>query len=175
MTLLKPHLLLLIMLGVAGIGFTTQVSFAQESECTDLVDNDLDGDVDCADDDCFNDLRCEDVESICNDNFDNDADDLKDCMDPDCFENDLCMFPEETCDDLFDNDGDELIDCDDINDCAFHRNCGGTELDCTNGVDEDFDNRIDCDDVDCIADPACQVFQGIFKGSGGCHLIRPLS
>jgi hypothetical protein len=50
----------------------------RETVCTDGLDNDDDGDVDCADDDC----ECSD--ETCSDSVDNDDDGDIDCNDPDC-------------------------------------------------------------------------------------------
>jgi YVTN family beta-propeller protein len=51
--------------------------------CDDGVDNDGDGDVDCADSDCAGDPACPEPE-ICDDGVDNDGDGDVDCDDSDC-------------------------------------------------------------------------------------------
>lgn len=63
-------------------------SFLTE-DCTDDVDDDGDGEIDCADPDCFGRVgsegqTCEDLETSCLDGADNDRDGLVDCDDPDC-------------------------------------------------------------------------------------------
>jgi hypothetical protein len=71
--------------------------------CTDGVDNDGDGRVDCDDPDC-----AEGCQEICTDGVDNDGDGRVDCDDPDCAEG--CQ---EICNDDVDNDRDGRVDCDD--------------------------------------------------------------
>ena len=68
---------------------------ATEADCGDGADNDLDGMIDCCDDDCTGDAAC-DMESLCGDGVDNDCDELFDCDDPDCAADMACMG--ETCD-----------------------------------------------------------------------------
>jgi hypothetical protein len=54
-------------------------------ECQDLLDNDVDGLVDCFDPDCVNAGQCGDqVETACDDDLDNDVDGFVDCNDSDC-------------------------------------------------------------------------------------------
>lgn len=69
--------------------------------CSDGIDNDCDGLVDCADPDCGG-LEFSGVN--CGDGVDNDCDGLVDCTDPDC----CCS---EICSDGIDNDCDGLVDC----------------------------------------------------------------
>ncbi len=54
--------------------------------CQDGIDNDSDGDPDCADTDCLPQPACGGAGGgeICADSLDNDADGLTDCSDPDC-------------------------------------------------------------------------------------------
>ena len=107
-------------------------------DCTNLVDDDQDGLVDCADEDCGG--VCPEV---CTDLIDNDQDGLIDCQDDDC--DGSCA---EICDDGRDNDADGSIDCQDL-DCF-----GQCPEDCTDGLDNDADGFVDCVDPDC-ADPSC--------------------
>ena len=107
-----------------------------EANCTDGVDDDGDGQIDCADADCAGDASCKpaptappaaapaksDKETNCTDRSDNDGDTVVDCADADCYDNPVCKpsgVPEKTnslCTDFVDNDGDGAIDCDDM-DC----------------------------------------------------------
>ena len=91
---------------------------SSESNCSDLVDNDMDGDKDCDDSDCASDSACVvSAESDCADGVDNDVDGDIDCLDEDCDGVDDCEYNTElTCDDGFDNDDDWDTDCDD-SDC----------------------------------------------------------
>ena len=59
--------------------------------CTDGLDNDEDGAVDCADLDCEGLPGC--LETVCDDGQDDDADGLTDCADPDCAEASTCVCP----------------------------------------------------------------------------------
>jgi hypothetical protein len=115
--------------------------------CTDGVDNDGDGRVDCADSDCAVDPAC--VGEICTNGIDDDGDGLVDCADTECSLLPACSG--ENCFDNIDNDGDGDVDCFD-SDCTGHPACnpgpgGGSETNCTNGVDDDGDGLIDCADT----------------------------
>jgi len=130
---------------------------ATEMDCSDGLDNDGDGDIDCADSDCHGIPGC--VETACGDGLDNDGDGYTDCDDHDCLGTVDCPVPVENtdalCSDLQDNDGDNLVDCEDPS-CYAHPNvtvCAETS--CTNGVDDDGDGFIDCADRECWTDAAC--------------------
>ena len=56
--------------------------------CSDGIDNDGDGFIDCDDTDCDSDSKCS-VE-ICNDGIDNDGDGFTDCDDTDCDSDSSC-------------------------------------------------------------------------------------
>jgi hypothetical protein len=111
-------------------------AFAQadtETNCTDGIDNDGDGVVDCDDADCAEDPACKSAEkptgktaptftereTNCTDRIDNDGDSVIDCADSDCYDDPACQpkgMPENTnslCSDFVDNDGDGAVDCDD--------------------------------------------------------------
>ena len=113
--------------------------------CTDSIDNDGDGLIDCADEDCDASPQTTCME-VCDDGRDNDGDGSIDCMDQDCLFNALCP---EICDDGEDNDGDGSVDCAD-EDCAGYE-CGEV---CGDGIDNDGDGLVDCDDLDCNT-PQC--------------------
>ncbi len=141
-------------IGVMGCDNGTGVG-ATENKCDDGLDNDGDGDVDCADSDCLDDPACEGIgETECDDAIDNDGDGLTDCDDPDCMDDPACTGETEDCGDATDNDGDGLVDCDDP-DCADNPACPGEEQICDDGVDNDADGDVDCADADCEGDPAC--------------------
>jgi len=138
---------------ISNFTMTVTCTPSSESECGDGLDNDVDGDTDCADLDCLGDLAC--PETNCTDSVDNDADGFADCGDPDCFTAPTCL-PELNCIDAVDNDLDGDTDCAD-SDCATDPNCvtPTTEISCTNSVDDDGDGDVDCDDTDCAGNPAC--------------------
>ena len=81
-------------------------SVGNEEICYDGIDNDGDGDIDAADDDCYS------IETSCDNGLDDDGDFLIDLADPDC-ETCTPTATKETgnrCSDGFDNDCDGLID-----------------------------------------------------------------
>ena len=127
--------------------------------CFGGADEDGDGLVDCADEQCDSDPACDPAED-CASGVDEDGDGLVDCADGDCAASDECVV--EACDNGLDDDGDEAIDCQDL-DCASTPLCAGLEV-CDNGLDDDGDGAVDCGDVDCDLDDACgaiQCFGGI--------------
>ncbi|MBN2723422.1 MAG: hypothetical protein JXR95_05060 [Deltaproteobacteria bacterium] len=67
-----------------------EIATTETSLCSDLMDNDLDGFIDCDDSDCFGTENCE-TELNCDDLMDNDLDGLTDCDDPDCILNESCV------------------------------------------------------------------------------------
>ncbi len=120
--------------------------------CTNGVDDDGDGDVDCADSDCGGEALCA-GEFDCFDGLDNNGNALVDCDDPDCDRRLVCLH-ETDCSDGVDNDQNGDIDClDPI--CWADPACPSTPEDCSNGLDDDHDFQMDCDDPGCASDPAC--------------------
>jgi hypothetical protein len=97
-------------------------------DCTDGVDNDCDGSVDCDDRDCNQDPACV-----------------------------VCVPDPEDCTDGMDNDCDGSVDCDD-RDCSQDPACVvcvPQAEDCTDGEDNDCDGLADCADPDCNQDAIC--------------------
>jgi len=66
------------------------INATAESSCTNSIDDDGDGLVDCADQDCEGDAACPET-GLCIDRVDNDSDTLVDCDDPDCFFDGNCL------------------------------------------------------------------------------------
>jgi hypothetical protein len=118
--------------------------------CSDGIDNDRDGLLDCRDPDCKGLENCQETSLIaCNDLYDNDQDGLVDCDDPDCQAYVRCYEREEKCDDGIDNDGDGLIDCADSS-CKDSGSCMETSaFTCIDGIDNDGDGLIDCQEESC--------------------------
>lgn len=97
-----------------------------DATCSDGIDNDGDGHVDCGDWSCS---RSPDV-TVC-----------------------LHESDDRTCSDGQDNDQDGYLDCDDY-DCSRNVDvtvCGEGGTACSNGVDDDRDGATDCDDPGCAA------------------------
>ncbi len=138
--------------------------------CFDQIDNDVDGQVDCADDDCMPycgqpayGVPMED----CSNQIDDDFDGQVDCADSECYDAIACgssadyavPMPIENCGNAVDDDGDGMTDCADA-DCAGDALCLGERYgipieDCANGLDDDGDGALDCGDADCMQDPSC--------------------
>jgi cysteine-rich repeat protein len=131
--------------------------------CSGGIDEDGDGDVDCADSDCSEDPACDEaIEISCTNAIDDDGDLLVDCADDECASSADCV--ESICDDALDNDNDGKFDCSDT-DCDGAVACAvaAPEI-CTGGVDEDLDGAIDCDDSDCVRFEACATFEDCING-----------
>jgi hypothetical protein len=127
--------------------------------CTNNTDDDLDGDVDCADSGCMynEDAGCPTTEprctlffgtDCCSNTIDDDYDGPVDCTDPDCVADPVCIT--EICDNDVDDNVDGFIDCADP-DCL---GASGCEI-CDNEIDDDSDGMIDCLDDNCSTDPYC--------------------
>ncbi len=136
------------------------VGTPQENNCSDGVDNDVDGAIDCSDADCATDPACSPMETNCSDGIDNDGDTAIDCDDSDCSIDPACLPIETDCSDGIDNDGDTTIDCDD-SDCSTDPAClpglvpVPVETNCSDGQDNDGNGKIDCKDKNCKNDPNC--------------------
>ena len=124
--------------------------------CSDGVDNDEDGAIDCDDDECT--AFC--VEQ-CGDAVDNDGDGAIDCDDDDCSSLETCLssYDDDTgvllgsCLSGLDEDENGLTDCDDPS-CASGEACQGDDA-CADGIDNDGDGYSDCDDPDCGRENVC--------------------
>jgi hypothetical protein len=111
--------------------------------CNNGIDDDADGDIDCADSDCATDCI-----EICDNGIDDDGDGAIDCADSDCVGTADCL---EICNNGIDDDLDGLTDCDD-SECNTAAGC--FEI-CDNGIDDDSDGAIDCADSECAAASGC--------------------
>ncbi len=74
-----------------GDAYEFEINLIQPEDCGDGVDNDVDGDVDCDDSDCFGDpTYCTTEDGFCADGLDNDGDGTYDCVDTDCSASAVC-------------------------------------------------------------------------------------
>lgn len=136
--------------GGPGATCSTTCEAVLRENCDNGVDDDKDGLVDCADDDCATHARCL-PETLCNDRLDNDGDGDIDCDDSDCATLPVCE--PENCTNGVDDNGDGFIDCQDAQ-CVGVADCIGVEV-CWGGVDDDGDGYTDCDDSDCVGESVC--------------------
>jgi hypothetical protein len=189
-------LLIFVSLSVAACAEDTVASSGRSSgggggggtaaeNCVDGVDNDQDGFVDCADQDCpqagacqgGGDTGVQDTGSTdtgvqdtgspdtgpepqpenCIDGLDNDLDGRSDCADSDCDAAGACQTGPEICGNNFDDDRNGVADCADAA-CRGVDPCNGE--DCLDGTDNDRDGLVDCDDSQCAGDTACDFTCG---------------
>ena len=108
------------------IEFEITVPSTTETDCSDGIDNDVNGSTDCCDAACTGDPACL-MEGNCGDLMDNDCDGAVDCCDEDCNGDSQCAA-ESDCTDGVDNDCDGLFDCDDA-DCLVDDVCMGESCD----------------------------------------------
>ena len=134
--------------------------------CSDGVDNDCDGLLDCQELGCMGLPACEGGEctptgeegsvASCSDGIDNDCNDFIDCRDFACSGIGDCGVENSnaSCSDGLDNDNDGRADCEDfdclmdgagLNVCVRESN----NANCSDGEDNDGDGDVDCDDSDC--------------------------
>jgi len=93
-------------------------------DCGNGIDDDRDGQTDCADTECTDSPLCDGaIPEVCDNNRDDDLDGDVDCLDDDCDTDPFCDGPGiEICANMVDDDGDGDIDCADL-DCVNHPNC----------------------------------------------------
>ena len=143
----------------ACVAATCGVAFAAcagaggvETDCSDGLDNNLDGRADCADSACAAGINCGGGEptEVCGDRLDNDRNGLTDCEDP------YCVALDPTC----------SASCG--AGCSPGTSCvsgvcvplGNVETYCDDGLDDDGDNLVDCLDADCASAAACTNITG---------------
>ena len=87
---------------VCSFGACVYTPVTTETDCTNGLDDDSDGDVDCLDEDCWGQLgpsgeTCQEIETLCADGYDNDGDGSIDCSDSDCAADGACTCDPATC------------------------------------------------------------------------------
>ena len=154
--------------------------------CSDGIDNDDNGKIDCNDEQCKQFDHCrspvnpvpENTEELCNDGIDNDNNQKTDCQDESCKQFDHCKSPvnpvpentEELCNDGIDNDNNQKTDCQEES-CKQFDHCKipdnsvkeDTKELCSDGIDNDNNGKADC------LEGACQAFD-FCKDENGNHL-----
>ena len=137
-----------------------------ETDCTDGIDNDADGYLDCIDFDCNGDPACP-VED-CSNGTDDDGDGYVDCDDYDCSADPACTGGAEICDDLIDNDSDGELDCFDT-DCAGDAACSSADMCCFyNGDGATWNLCQDSTAISCV----CAMDSFCCDGSGWDSLCQ---
>ena len=115
---------------------------AVETACSDQMDGDGDGKIDCDDADCDSDPACSTTQAeVCGNGLDDDGNGKTDCDDPVCAVTSACM-PDEICDNGQDDDGDGKMDCDD-SDCSNDLACEEDD------DDNDENNQLSSADDGC--------------------------
>ncbi|MFH1404348.1 MAG: hypothetical protein ABIH11_08785 [Candidatus Altiarchaeota archaeon] len=146
--------------------------------CTDGIDNDCDGDIDCADEDCEGEIGPD--SGVCCNGDDGLCDDGYDCTDDTCDANNECLSTpnDDNCDG---NDEDEIATCDNSPDdnpltwdyrAEFNSQCvdvGGGVYDCTTaGAISHDGNDPDADGVATDCGDNCPDIYNPLVTSGTC-------
>ncbi|MDQ7814952.1 MAG: hypothetical protein RDU25_04080 [Patescibacteria group bacterium] len=165
--------------GFGYVDFEYANSTVTESNCSDGVDNDLNGVADCADAACNASAACNEIpgntdawgQPLCMDGIDDNGNGTLDCTEPACQSASQCQetptntdyYGNDLCADGIDDDGDGTIDCVDLS-CDGYASCtligeaacgAGAEACCTDGVDNDGLMGLDCADPNCGVAPSC--------------------
>ncbi len=121
----------------------------EPEDCTNQVDDNHDGRIDCLDPYCFVLPEC--IPEDCSNQKDDNSDGRIDCDDPQCATVRICQ--PEICDNHEDDNDNGLMDCDDPA-CQGQKICE-PEI-CNNDIDDNEDGKIDCDDPQCEDVIYCQ-------------------
>lgn len=141
--------------------------FTQE-DCTNGIDDDKNGLIDCNDMACISASHCiVELVEICDNGIDDDLNGKTDCDDDACKTDDACVdkpVHEEICDNDLDDDSNGVTDCADPA-CSAHPHCttisdkDPVEI-CGNSIDDDDNGLTDCDD------PACTEYVNCIPADG---------
>lgn len=133
---------------------------AATESCANTIDDDCDGQADCADASCAGTMGCcVPTPESCTNGTDDDCDGQADCADANCAAAPACCVPApESCSNGRDDDCDGLVDCADTAACAGSASCCTPSPEqCRNGRDDDCDGQTDCTDSQCVTNILCQV------------------
>ncbi len=109
--------------GAGQIQLNLSILAGPVEQCSNGVDDDGDGDIDCDDADCATASEC--ILEQCSNGVDDDGDGDIDCDDADCATSPPCVPPEE-CANGVDDDADGRVDCADV-DCSGTASCVGSD------------------------------------------------
>lgn len=126
--------------------------------CTNKLDDDCNGLVDCADPACKGQPGCVcGPLELCGNDADDDCNGFTDCADTACRNQPGCnCSANEVCNNNFDDDCDGTTDCDDPS-CDGTPACGCNRPEiCDNGRDENCNGLFDCDDPACASQQSCR-------------------
>lgn len=154
---------------------------AKETVCNDGKDDDGDGNIDCADADCYDQEICQKGDTLentnkkCSDWVDNDADGKLDCDDPDCQADNVTICKgswrgklegtgaatkaEAAADEEIPELG-EGMSVEDLIGTGGDIDGERSDQLCSDGIDNDGDGKVDCADFGCRFDPAVAVCRG---------------
>ena len=122
-------------------GIVKDLSADSPENCTNQIDDNGDGRIDCKDPYCFHIKQC--VPEECVNQKDDNEDGFTDCEDPQCASELLCQ--PENCTNKVDDNGNGLIDCNDLQ-------CFGTLIctpeNCANGIDDNGNGLTDCEETE---------------------------
>ena len=137
-----------------------------ETNCGDGVDNDSDGDTDCADSDCAADPLCSSTTEIdCADGVDNDNDGDTDCADSDCSGHPSCSGTGWDCVDILTcsaNCGSDMV-------CVQNCRAGGCPS-AQQAFDDTYTCMVSSCLSDCLADPQSAACLGCMNTSCSTEL-----
>jgi hypothetical protein len=136
--------------------------------CDNGVDDNCNGEIDCADPACggATNCSCGAQQENCTNNRDDNCNGKVDCIDPSCYADPACNCTgrqpgPEVCNDHIDNDCNGKVDCQDPA-CAASPDCSNCHPEiCNDTIDNDCNGLIDCADPACSFSPSCPPTQEV--------------
>lgn len=118
-------------------------------DCNNKIDDNENGLLDCEDPQCAKELMCQPED--CTNKLDDNGNGLIDCNDPQCFDKLICV--PENCANGIDDNGNGLTDCEEVDACGKALHCQPEN--CSNRRDDNGNGLIDCDDPECKSETVC--------------------
>ena len=146
--------------------YKTRPANRTETNCSDGVDNDNDGVIDCADADCYDDPACkpdgqpENTNERCSDWIDNDGDGVMDCDDPACNGPDISVCRGSWREPGSVRPGGTTLPSGRALEELLEKSGERNDIVCSDGIDNDGNGLIDCNDPGCRFDPSVTVCTG---------------